>query len=159
APPARCAGAPCEGDAECEAGQAARSKAPKNFVTLGVEQDLTRLSEVNTCTPSSQVNLGYSCFRADGSQYQGNPAGGVDDAVQGFAAGTTRVHVGFDRALLDNLTLGLRVGYALRGAPTGKGPASLPVNAEGRLMYWFGDRPFASAGLHPMALVGGGLGQ
>ena len=78
---------------------------------------------------------------------------------------TRRILVSFDRAVGRNITLGLRAGFALSGGPpagknaTSAGTAFLPLHAEARLAYWFGQSPFNRKGLRPYVHVGGGVAQ
>jgi hypothetical protein len=73
--------------------------------------------------------------------------------------------VSFDRALTRNITLGLRAGFAFSGGPpagkndTSAGTAFLPLHAEARLSYWFGQSPLGRKGFRPYVHIGGGVAQ
>jgi len=65
--------------------------------------------------------------------------------------------VGYDRLILDNLTIGIRAGFAFNGAPD---PADfLPVHGEARVAYYLLKKPFASTGARPYVFAAGGLAQ
>jgi hypothetical protein len=167
-PPAKCE-ARCEGD-DCGAAEPApveaegEPRARKTWITLTAEQDFTYGAGNDVCGIQQQVNGGYSCFRASGSQYHGTPIAGADDYVSsGIAVATTRLHLGIDRVLVGGLVLGARFGVVLRGGgprPDGDGAhAFLPIHAEGRLAYWFGKDVFATSGFRSFLFAAGGLAQ
>lgn len=146
---------PCEVDGSCP--DEAANGAPENWVSAGVQQDFLIIpGATNTCSGGT----GYDCFREDGSFYNRVPydrSGG--ELRGGIAVATTRILAGYDRAI-GSLTLGARVGWALGGGPEAPGGRSfVPVHAEGRLSYWFGDDPFKRAGLRPFVMIGGGVTQ
>ena len=105
----------------------------------------------------------YSCFRDAGSQYHGNPILGdpADSVNGGLALGTTRILIGYDRVLVAGLTLGVRLGYVLRGlGPRADGGTNpFPFHVEGRLAYWFGSEAFTTATFRPYVFVAGGAAQ
>jgi hypothetical protein len=119
------------------------------------------VSGSDVCTADSQANGHFACFREDGSRYQGTPTTKGDkigDNVNlGPAIATLRLVVGYDRLLLDNLTVGVRVGFAFNGAPTGAD--FLPLHAELRGAYWLGKDPFATTGARPYLFASGGVAQ
>lgn len=163
---ADCDGTACI-DGKCESGNAA-----KNWASFSVQQDLALIGGSDVCSPSSQKDNGYACFKSDGSQYFGNPTPGAADAIaSGIAPATTRIMVGFDRLFGRNVTVGARLGFAFRGGPAqdtnpdfgefnlGAGAAFLPLHAELRAAWWFGANPMAKKGIRPFVFAGGGMAQ
>jgi hypothetical protein len=177
-PPARCEARhepACETDSDCASGQtcsdagrcvahpANAAKSPLPFrISLNVEQDAAFGGGSNVCTEQSQLNDGYACFRDNGTQYHGTPiVGAADSIASGFALATTRVLVGGDYLLGDHFTVGLRLGYVLRGGgprPDG-GKSFLPFHAEARAAYFLRDGGFNAAGFNPYFFLSGGLAQ
>jgi hypothetical protein len=166
-PPASCDRA-CGEDEDCEpeAGAAGPvDDARRSWLSLSIQQDLAIAGGASdVCTADNQVNGTVACFRPQGSQYHGTPLLGKNDQVSGgIAAATTRVLLGFDRALTDNLVAGLRLGYVIHGGgPRADGADTnpfLPVHAEIRVGYWFGDKVFTKAGLRPFVHLELGAAQ
>jgi hypothetical protein len=175
--PERCGGeeqTACQSDSDCSGGQhcndaghcVAKSAAPHGGspvrLSLNVEQDAGFVGGSNVCTVSSQVNDGFACFRANGSQYHGNPIVGREDSIgSGLTFATTRVLVGGEYLLGTHFTIGLRLGYVLRGGgpkPDG-GKGFLPVHAEARVGYFVRKDGFNASGFNPYFFLSGGLGQ
>ena len=158
-PPERCTDV-CTGD-DCAAGK----KGPRNnWFSISIGQDLAIVgSGTNVCAKEVQVD-NFSCFRDAGSQYIGNPLPNPGDNVKGgLAPATTRILIGYDRVLVAGLTLGVRLGYVLRGmGPRADGAsahAPVPFHVEGRLAYWFGTDVFSTKGVRPFLFAAGGLAQ
>lgn len=86
----------------------------------------------------------------------GDPYPGT--SIGGFARGSMRVMLSYDRSVLSKVTVGGRLGVAFNGAPSGVDqPAFLPIHLEARASYWlFGTAP---ARVQPFVFVGGGLAQ
>ena len=152
-------GAYCESDAECGGGRIcinnecseSDSAGPQalNWITLALQQDFLYLGAADSGVCDSDD---FKCYNVDGDRVRGS-TGGFDG---GFVLATTRVVVGYERVVfLPNLTVGLRLGFAFRGAPED----FVPVHAEARAAYWFGTDPLASTGFRPYAFLGGGIGE
>jgi len=90
----------------------------------------------------------------------------------GVGIATTRVLLGYDRIVGDNIGLGIRVGYAFNGGPQKRafdlkfpddppttGAKFLAIHAEGRVSYWLGSNPMARAGFRPYLVLAGGMTQ
>jgi hypothetical protein len=139
-----------------------RPRAP-NRVSVALEQDFGIVAGRGVCSKTAQLEEGFACFRAKGSQYHGTPLPGASSDVAGVGAATTRVLLGYDRVVLRGFTLGLRGGLVVRGGgpkPDGEGaPSFLRFHGEGRAAYWFGRDPFARTGLRFGLFVAGGLAQ
>jgi hypothetical protein len=169
-PPARCKNA-CEGEECGGGGGGGGGEEPKssgrrrsNWFSVSIQQDLALVGgATDACDIGNQTSGDYSCFRASGSQYHGNPVLGdpADSVNGGLAPSTTRVLIGYDRVLVAGLTLGARFGYVLHGlgprADGGNNP--FPFHVEGRLGYWFGSEAFTTATFRPFIFVNGGAAQ
>ncbi|MDI3285805.1 hypothetical protein [Polyangium sp. 15x6] len=81
----------------------------------------------------------------------------------GLQLSTTRLLLGYDRVVFENVTLGVRLGWVLRGGgprPSGaEAPEFLPFHGEVRAGYTFGARPFARPGFRGSLFVFGGIAQ
>ena len=159
----------CNGGLACIGGECVKRPADgamaagvrKNWVSVGFSPDISLVSGTDVCTADSQANNHFACFREDGTRYQGVPTTKGDkigDNVNlGPALSTMRIVLGYDRLLLDNLTAGVRVGFAFNGAPAGAD--FLPLHLEVRGAYWLGKDPFAQPGARPYVFASGGLAQ
>lgn len=79
-------------------------------------------------------------------------------SVGGFARGTMRVMLSYDRSVWSKLTVGGRLGVAFNGAPSGVGqPAFLPLHLEARASYWLLGTD--TRRVRPFVFLGGGLAQ
>lgn len=179
APPEPCAAPPppgpkqcvddgqCNADLKCVQGECVAKATEttgasrKNWFTLAFSPDVSFVSGDGVCTKDSQANEHWACFRDDGTRYVGTPTTkgeSIGDNVNfGPSLSTLRLVLGYERAILDNLTLGLRAGFAFNGAPSGAD--FLPVHAEGRAAYWIGKQPFAGPGARPFLFLSGGVAQ
>lgn len=176
-PPARCGAkstSSCESDSDCASGQhcndsgrcvaahAAPSGPSKFLLSLNVEQDAGIIGGSNVCTEQSQLNDGFACFRSDGVQYHGNPLLGRGDSIgSGMAFATTRILIGGDYLIGGHFTVGLRLGYVLRGGgprPDG-GKSFQPFHAEARVAYFVRNGAFDASGFSPYFFLSGGLAQ
>ncbi len=129
--------------------------------SVSVAQDfLWAAGGTDVCTQKSQVNLGWSCFRKQGTQYHGTPVEGYRDTVSpGFSLATTRLLLGLDAMPLDQLALGARVGFAFGGSPRTDGGHSFEnLHLEARISYWLG-QAYPEHGIAPFAFVGGGAAE
>ena len=139
-----------------------RPRAP-NRLSVTLEQDFGIVTGRGVCTMEAQIEGGFACFRGGGSQYHGTPLPGASSNVAGIAAATTRVLVGYDRVVLQNLALGVRGGLVVQGGgpkPDGaEAPDFLRFHGEARAAYWFGRDPFARTGLRFGLFLGGGIAQ
>jgi hypothetical protein len=140
-----------------------RGRFKKNWVSVGASLDVALVAgDEDLCSLANQNDRGsYACFVDGDDPYRGQPQPGKGGALSGVVRpGTLRFLVGYDRMITANFALGARAGYAIRGGPKGfYGSAFLPVHAELRGTYTFGDEPFARRGLHPYAYLAGGVGQ
>lgn len=135
-----------------------------NLVSVAVVQDFGLHMGTNPCTMTNQINGGFACFRASGTQYHGSPLPDSSNDIQAFPQlATTRLFGGYDRIFGSKFTLGLRLGWVLRGGgprPDGaEGPSFLPFHGEARVGYTFGTNPFQRDGLRFSLFIGGGIAQ
>ncbi|MBN2195804.1 MAG: hypothetical protein JW751_23500 [Polyangiaceae bacterium] len=155
---------PCKSNRDCEGGSKCGWRGlcevdHREHFRLGLDlaQDFGLIDTTGACSLESQETRGYLCHREyDGAQYYGTPAY-TNEPVRA-AVGPTRVVAGFDVAVGPDAALGLRLGFAFRGAgPTAPGGIEfLPLLIEGRVTHWFGDDPFEASGLRPFAFLSGG---
>jgi hypothetical protein len=124
-------------------------------VTLG-QDFLLHGSEEGACSDGGS----YFCFGPDGL-YDGEIYEAVGNDVKGgFTGATRRILLGYEHRFGQNLTAGVRLGYAFGGAPSFEGGSSfLPWHAELRGAYWFGTAPFERQGLRLYGLMGVGVAQ
>jgi len=132
-----------------------RTKA--NWVSLSVQQDLLFHGRDDAACFSRT----YTCFDGNGEQYAGPIYRGYGNQVApGAGLATTRVLLGYDRLLLERILIGARFGFAFGGAPTlTTGAKFLPIHAEARGAYFFGEAPFEAPGLRPFVNLGLGIGE
>ncbi len=146
-------------DGSCEEAATGGAEAKKNWLGLGVQQDVLLFSAgTEVCSGGNE----YSCFYEDPDEYYEDIPyeGGGNEVASGLKPATTRLYVSYDRLLGKNVTAGVRLGYAFGGGP--KVPdrnAFLPLHAEARFAYWFGSDPFAKKGLRPFVALAGGLAE
>lgn len=146
--------------AEAAAEQEAQRLGIPNWLSIGLQQDFLMFSgESGVCSADRPAEL--SCFRA-GDTFRPatatNTAGDGGEVSGGFRPATTRLLLGYDRALFPNISAGVRLGYAIGGGPAEPGGAGfVPIHAELRGQYWFA--PFETGRIRPYAMIGGGLAQ
>ncbi len=155
---------PCKSDRDCEGGMTCgwnhtceHDERQHTRLTLELGQELGMVETTGACSLSSQESRGYLCYRErDGALYYGVPT--YTNEPLGAAVGPTRVIAGLDHVVGPDATLGLRVGFAVRGAgPTAPGGVDFfPLLVEGRFTHWFGVDPFAPRQLRAFAVLSGG---
>jgi hypothetical protein len=163
-------GASCKTAEDCESGQTCVEgvcqtpvPAKKNWISLSVQQDTMLLpSAQQVCTTMET----YTCFFSTNELYDGVPIDDANTVAGGLALATTRILLGFDRRLTDNVTAGVRLGYAFRGGPqkpatavSDEGKPFFPFHLELRGAYWLGTRPFEDKGLRPYVVAAAGIAQ
>ncbi|WP_437308997.1 hypothetical protein [Sorangium sp. So ce388] len=154
-----CVGGSCVARSASEAPSEAAPDVRRNWVSLSFSPDVALLSGRDVCTVASQASDNFVCLRGDGTRYDGTPTPGVaNDVNLGFALATLRVAIAYDRLLLDNLTVGGRVGFAA-GGTSGGGASFLPLHLEARAQYFLAARPFEQLGARPFVLAAAGVAQ
>ena len=147
-----------ETDVDAEMDQAPQAPPHRqNWISVAVHVDALWLPSANdVCAGGS----GYACY-GDGTYYGARPLAGADDVVRGgLRLGTTRLLVGYDRAVSGNVTVGLKVGYALGGGPGRPGGRSFdPLHLETRATYWWGHDALGRSGLRPFATASLGTAE
>lgn len=97
----------------------------------------------------------YACFDGD-EPYAGTPyPGNAGEVTGGLHLGTMRAMIAYDRFLIDNVSLGVRFGFAFSGAPDG----FFPLHFEGRGTYYFSDITQGRSTFAPYVAVGFGFAQ
>jgi hypothetical protein len=172
----------CETDADCSTGRCTDGKCDvgddvavsagpykKNWFGIHYGIDLAVIGGSNVCGADG----GYECYTAGSRNepYVGPPFPGTGVAT-GFAMGTHRIMLNYDRAFTPHIMAGLRVGYALFGGPPAitnfndESDSSddtkisfLPIHAEARVTYWFRQGGLAAKLIRPYAGIGGGMAQ
>lgn len=154
----------CETDSDCKVGSCvndvcqdaggsssvSKGAAKKLFVGVHVAQDITSLSGNDVCGD----NEDFICYAAGDEKFR-LPEGQAGSNVSGSSFATTRILLSLDYAVLPNVTLGARVGYAFGGAPAD----FVPFHAEARVAYWFGDLGSPASLVVPYVHLAGGLAQ
>lgn len=138
---------------------AAKGSAPRSWFSVSFQLDLLSYKETTgVCTGAAQ----YQCFLS-GRSYGGPVYQGSGNQLQGGVGfATKRLLVGYERLFGDNITAGLKLGFAFGGSPKatiGSGAAFLPFHGELRGSYWFGAAPFASDGLRGYAGLAVGIAE
>ncbi len=156
----------CDSDSGCRTGSSCRDGSciappPRNWVSLSAEQDVLFVPEASDACVSQDK---FACFAGETPYAAATPsapaAGRGGDVGGGPALATTRILLGLDRLVTDNVSVGARIAYAFGGAPARVGgPSFFPYHLEARASYWFGSRPFWSAKLRPFVSLAGGKAQ
>ena len=137
------------------------AEARKNWLSLSFAPDISIVSGTNVCTAEGRKAGHYVCVRDDANRtgYAGTPTLDNGNNINtGLSLATLRLMLGYDRVLVDNLTVGARLGFAFNGATDG-GASFIPVHAEARFGYWPGKNPFVGSGVRPYLMVSGGFAQ
>jgi hypothetical protein len=138
-----------------------------NWLTLSVQQNLLIYGNTTGVCPSIDDAgkehpgaAGYSC-RDSGGLHRGSVyAGGGNQVHGGMGLADLRFMLGYDRVFGQNIQLGVRVGFAILQSPAVTGTqAPMPVHAEARFGYYFGESPFMSRGLRPYVAGSVGLAE
>ncbi len=148
-----------------------KEKKRRFWFSLTFQPDIDVVSGSEICTKNGQTTQNFVCLRPPGtggvrdaggnpalSAYTGTPtANQGDDITGGVGFGQARLLAGFDAVIVDNFSLGLRIGYAFNGSPA---PASfIPAHVEAHAEYAFGSRAYTGAIARPFVKLGGGFGQ
>jgi hypothetical protein len=142
------------------------------FMLLPSGNDICHLDQV-TAVPTDPNHMYCTANGADFPSRDLNgmnlnqmfAAGGAGESNGGLASANARIMLSGDYALTKNLLIGARVGVVLFTYP---GQAAViehrtspygMLHLEARGTWVFGENPLGSAGLAPMAFVGGGISQ
>ncbi len=142
------------------------SAAKKNFISLSVEQDFMLFGSSAAVCPTVDASgavtadPAYRCFIGD-QYYDGEVYALSGNQIQGgIGIATTRVLLGYDRLVGDNILLGARLGYVFGSSPTAPDSGDfVPFHAEAKGSYYFGAKPFEASSLRPYAALGLGFAQ
>lgn len=119
----------------------------RHYFGLHFAQDLTVVSGKNVCDIGTAPYHGFHCFYPDSEQGFDHAVDPTEDDIHPtFVAATTRLLASYDLALIPELTVGVRVGFALRGGPpvpkipdgpgASTGTPFFPGHIEVRVSYW-----------------------
>jgi hypothetical protein len=160
----------CSRDSECEGGQMCRRgecvvrppepSTPVVWLSLGLIQDVLFVSGSNVCTQKSQIESGYTCLRASGSQYHGTPLPGRGGDVSFTPAlATTRVSLSSYIPLGGPVSAGLRMAYAFagQGPQADGGKKFVFYQAEAMGAYWLTGDAFSTKHLGAFLQLSGGV--
>jgi hypothetical protein len=145
---------------EAPKAQEPEDRSLKNWLSAALQQDFLMFSgATGVCGTERPTEL--SCYRA-GDTFRDpvieGTAGNAGEVAGGFRPATTRLLIGYDRALFPSISAGVRLGYAIGGGPAEpNGPGFIPIHAEIRGSYWFA--PLERGKLRPYATLGAGLAQ
>jgi hypothetical protein len=160
------------GDLQPGDGDAGSDDGRKNWITLTFAPDFTIISGDDICgfkdgytgdTPSEAFNPAFVCAKNPDAEnperYLGQPTPGQGNNVNtGFGVSTMRLTLGYDRVIIAGFSLGARVGYVFNG--TNEDFASfIPVHAEARAAYTFGNSPWKDQVVRPWIFLSGGFAQ
>jgi hypothetical protein len=158
----------CESNSDCNSDEKCNSdktceplsgKGKKIWLSLAVQQDISVVSAVNdVCgTPGTFASNQVHCLADDGGDYFGIPQAGNGNAIGGgLHVATTRFLAGLDVFASSNVSLGVRLGYALNVEPH---QSTAAFHAEARVAYWTGKNPYRRASPRPYVAVMGGLAE
>lgn len=135
------------------------AKKRRHWITLAFVPDFPVVSGDNVCSKQGQNDQHFVCIRENKTRYTGTPTAGQGNNVNGgLGVGTMRLMLGYDGVIVDNFSLGARVGYAFNGTSDG-GASFLPVHLEARAQYAFGSKAYTGAIARPWIFLNGGLAQ
>ena len=142
--------APCRRNSECESNricakgecQAGRQSDVSNLLSLEFDLDLAYSGGQEVCGPDADGT--FLCTRpGTKDEYLGTPQPGNSGASRsnGLSPGTTRLLLGYERFLVPELSVGVRVGLAFGGGPSTDASGFLPLHVEVAGKYWLLSRP------------------
>lgn len=144
---------------EAERQAAAEAAMSRNWFSLSFQQEfLLHEALKDVCIDKPQ----YECFRGNVSHSGTIVPNTGNELATGVGLATRRVLLGYERLLLGRISVGGRLGFAFGGRPNatiGIHPGFMPLHAELRGSFWFGQAPFQRKGLRPFAGLSTGLGE
>lgn len=170
--------APAEGESETKAPPESPDSYERIWIGVSGSIDFVPLAGVqDACKLTSSAAPGtsppYYCTNPDGSDFpsrrtttendglQQGHSGNVDSAFRG---GTIHATLALDYALSANALVGVRLGYIAHAYPGDAAAkdgsaSSIPLHAELRGGFLFGDAPLAHAGFAPYAFLAAGYAE
>jgi hypothetical protein len=138
-----------------------------NWFSFSIQQSFLVYGNTKNVCPSADDNGksidgvgGYSCRDATGAHKGAVYSGAGNEVHGGVGLADLRFMLGYDRLLVGRLMLGARFGAAVLQAPAVTGTrAPLPIHAEARMAYYFGESPFMGTGIRPYVGFAVGLGE
>src|SRR5262245_14784531 len=109
---------------------------PRDWFGFGVTSDWAWVNAGGVCSPREERGMWY-CVDESQQPYAGRPQPDHENEVgPGFAAGTGRALVSYERLLSSRLAASLIAGWAFGGGPTPPGgSAFFPWHVEARTSY------------------------
>jgi hypothetical protein len=160
----------CSRDDECEGGQVCKSSecvarapepsTPVVWLSIGFIQDVLFVSGSEVCTRKSQIESGYTCLRASGSQYHGTPLPGRGGDISfAPALATTRVSLSSYIPLFGPISGGVRMAYAFagQGPQADGGKKFVFYQAEAIGAYWLTGDAFSTKHIGAFLQLSGGV--
>ena len=135
------------------------SRGVSNLVMFGIQQDfLYHSSTTNACSPSSR----YECFQGSGERVLVEDSNTVhtQNLSPGYTGATLRLLAGYDRFVLPQLSLGVRLGVVISGkAKQSPGDSAVFVpHLEARVAYWLVGKPLRTP-FSPYVVLSGGAAE
>lgn len=162
----------CSRDSECEGGQVCKMgecvarppepRTPVVWLSLGLIQDVLFMSGSDVCTKKSQIDSGYTCLRATGSQYHGTPLPNRGGSVSFTPAlATTRVSLSSYFPLFGPISGGIRMAYAFlgQGPQADGGKKFVFYQAEAIGAYWLTGDAFSTKKIGAFLQLSGGVAE
>jgi hypothetical protein len=162
----------CAKDSDCEANQMCKlgecavrpppPVVPVVWLSVGLIQDMLFVSGTDVCTKKSQVESGFTCIRASGSQYHGTPLPGKGGSISFTPAfATTRVSLSSYIPISGPVSGGLRMAYAFAGeAPQADGGKQFVFyQAEAIGAYWLSGDAFSTKQIGTFLQASGGVAE
>lgn len=149
-------------EAAANAPASSGSKLRRNWLSAAFAPDIVLMKATeDACSPTGQHSGEFGCYYSGGQQYVGTPEPDANaDVTGGFALGSMRALIGYDRVVGSRFQVGARLGFAFLGNQTHTtGGDFLPYHASGRFAFFFGSAPFESTGVKPFVYATGGLAQ
>jgi hypothetical protein len=119
------------------------------------------ISGTDVCTQKSQVESGFTCLRASGSQYHGTPVPGQGGKISFTPSlASTRITLA-SYVPFGPFSAGLRMGYVLvgQGPQADGGKSFVFYQAEAIGAYWFSGQAFSTKHLGTFLQVSGGVAE
>lgn len=162
----------CSRDSECDQNQFCKDGEcivrppppvePVVWLNLGLIEDMAFISGTDVCSKSSQVNSGFTCLRATGSQYHGTPLPGQGGKISfSPAIASTRVTLASYLRVSGPISAGLRMGYVFlgQGPQADGGKKFVFYQAEAIGAYWFTGPAFSTKNVGGFLQLSGGIAE
>jgi hypothetical protein len=162
----------CSRDSDCESNQFCKNGEcvvrppppvePIVWLSLGIMEDMLFVSGSDVCSRKSQIDGGFTCLRASGSQYHGTPLPGQGDKISATPTlASTRLTLSSYMRVTGPVGAGLRMGYVIvgQGPQADGGKKFVFYQAELMAQYWAGRRAFRTDRVGVFGQVSGGVAE